>query len=186
MPGLRWVPVPLAILMAVLGWLVFGAALGQHAVASAHAGLEAGGLGLTVNQVVWMSDNMGNPGQKTGPSGFQMPAGMMPGMQTVGDKRLRVELYIRNTSNSAQRYALNDFRLFGTGGRSWAPLDNAATRGAVLSAVLYPGFQATIDLYFDLPASQGNRLSVEWDHGGTAVTFPVHAIGSDSGVMVGM
>ena len=186
MPGLRWVPVPLAILMAVLGWLVFGAALGQHAVASAHAGPQAGGLGLTVNQVVWMADNMGDPRQKTNPSGFQMPAGMMPGMQTAGDKRLRVELYIRNTGNSAQRYALSEFRLFGTGGRSWAPLDNAATRGAVLSAVLYPGFQVTIDLYFDLPKSQGSRLSVRWEHGGTTVTFPVHAIGSDSGVMVGM
>jgi hypothetical protein len=57
----------------------------------------------------------------------------------------------------------------------------------VLSAVLDPDFQATIDLYFDLPASQGGKhLSVEWEHGGTTVTFPVHVIGSDSGVMVGM
>ena len=121
-----------------------------------------------------------------GSSGFQMPSSMMPGMQTGGDKRLRVELYIRNISSSPQRYALNGFRLFGTGGRSWAPLDNAATRGAVLSALLDPGFLATVDLYFDLPASQGNRLSLEWEHGGTTVTFPVHVIGSDSGVMVGM
>src|SRR5262249_61681668 len=75
MPGLRWVPVPLAILMAALGWLVFGAALGQHAVASAHAGLEAGGLGLTGHQVVGMAGDMGNPGQKTDPSGLQRPAG---------------------------------------------------------------------------------------------------------------
>jgi hypothetical protein len=184
--GLRWVPVPLAILMAALGWLVFGSVLGQHAFASAHAGPEAGGLALTVNQTVWMADDMGNPAQATSSGGFQMPSSMMPGMQTGGDKRLRIEVYIRNISNSPQRYALNGFRLFGTGGRSWAPLDNAATRGAVLSAVLDPGFLATVDLYFDLPASQGNRLSLEWEHGGTTVTFPVHVIGSDSGVMVGM
>src|SRR5215472_5844787 len=171
MPGLRWVPVPLAILMAALGWLVFGAALGQHAVASAHAGLEAGGLGLTVNQVVWMADDMGNPGQKTNPSGFQMPAGMMPGMQTVGDKRLRIELYVRDTSSSLQQYALSEFRLLGAGSQSWQSLNNAATRGAIQSAVLYPGFEATIDLYFDLPAAQGNHLSVEWSHGGSTVTF---------------
>ncbi len=187
MPGLHWVPAPLAILMAVLGWMVFGSVLGQHALASSHAGPEAGGLALTVNQVVWMADDMGNPGQATTPGSFQMPDSMMPGMQTGGDKRLRIELYIRNISRSPQRYALNDFRLFGSRGLSWAPLDNAATRGAVLSAVLDPDFQATIDLYFDLPASQGDKhLSVEWEHGGTTVTFPVHVIGSDSGVMVGM
>lgn len=187
MPGLRWVPAPLAILMAVLGWLVFGSVLGQHALASSHEGPQAGGLALTVNQVVWMADDMGNPGQATTPGSFQMPGSMMPGMQTGGDKRLRIELYIRNISSSAQRYALNEFRLLGARGQSWAPLDNAATRGAVLSAVLDPDFQATIDLYFDLPASQGGKhLSVEWEHGGTTVTFPVHVIGSDSGVMVGM
>ena len=186
-PGLRWVPVPLAILLAALGWLVFGSVLGQHASASAHAGLEAGGLGLTVNQVVWMADDMGNSGQKTNPSGFQMPAGMMPGMQTAGDKRLRIELYVRDTSSSLQQYALSEFRLLGAGSQSWQPLNNAATRGAIQSAVLYPGFEATIDLYFDLPAAQGNHLSVEWSHGGSTVTFPVHVTGTDStGVMVGM
>jgi hypothetical protein len=182
MPGLRWVPVPLAMLMAVLGWLVFGSVLGQHAVASAHAGPQAGGLGLTVNQVVWMADDMTDPGHRANPNGFQMPQSMMPGMQSVGEKRLRVEFYIRNISNSQQVYGLAEFRLFGTGGRSWAPLDNAATRGAPLSAVLYPGFQATVDLYFDVPASQGNRLSMEWENGGTTVKFPLHVIGS----MVGM
>jgi hypothetical protein len=186
LPGLRWVPVPLAVLMAVMGWLVFGSVLGQHAVASAHAGSEAGGLGLTVNQVVWMADDMGNPGQATTKNSFKMPASMMPGMPTGGDKRLRVELYLRNISTSPQRYGLAEFRLFGTAGRSWPPLDNAATRGAALSAVLDPNFQATVDLYFDLPASQGNRLSLEWENGGTTVKIPVHVDGSDSGVMVGM
>ena len=186
MPGLRWVPVPLAVLMAVMGWLVFGSALGQHAVASAHAGLQADGLALTVNQVVWMADDMGNPGQATTKNEFQMPESMMPGMQTGGDKRLRVEVYLRNISNHAQRYGLAEFRLFGTAGRSWAPLDNAATRGAPLSAVLDPDFQATVDFYFDLPASQGNRLWLEWENGGTVLKFPIHVIGSDSGVMVGM
>jgi hypothetical protein len=183
MPGLRWVPVPLAILLAVIGWLVFGSAMGQHALASAHAGPEAGGLALTVNQVLWMVDDMGAPVVK---NGFQMPQSMMPGMQAVGAKRLRIELYIRNISNSPQRYALDEFRLFGTRGKSWSPLANAATRGAILAATLDPGFQTTIDLYFDLPDSQGKRLTVEWEHGGTVVRFPVHATGMDSGLMVGM
>jgi hypothetical protein len=184
--GLRWVPVPLAMLLAVLGWLVFGTVLGQQAVASSHAGLQAGGLKLTVNQVLWMSDDMNNPGQATDPNSFTMPDSMMPGMQTNGDKRLRLELYIHNISTSGQQYAWNEFRLFGTGGKSWAPLDNAATREAVQAATLAPGFQTTIDLYFDVPASQGNRLSAEFEHGGTTVTFPVHVSGSGSGAMAGM
>lgn len=183
--GLRWVPVPLAMLMAVLGWLVFGTVLGQQAVASAHAGLQAGGLKLTVSQVLWMQDNMGDPAQPANPNSFKMPDSMMPGMQTAGNKRLRIEFYVHNISTSAQVYAWNEFRLFGTGGKSWAPLDNAATRYAVQAATLEPGFQATIDLYFDVPNSQGDsHLSVEFEHGGTAVTFPVHVTGS--GAMAGM
>lgn len=182
MPGLRWVPVPLAILLAAIGWLVFGSALGQHALASAHAGPEQGGMGLTVNQVVWMADDMADPGTKTNPSQFQMPPDMMPGMQTGGDKRLRIELYLRNISNSRQRYGLAEFRLVGTGHHSWSPLDNAAVRGQMLSAVLDPDFQSTVDLYFDLPASQHGQLRLEWEHGGHIMFIPVRP----SNVMVGM
>jgi hypothetical protein len=171
--------------MAVMGWMVFGSALGQHALASAHTGPEQAGLGLTVNQVVWMADDMGNPQQPgTDPSQFQMPQTMMPGMQTGGDKRLRIEFYLRDISNVAQRYGLAEFRLLGTGRQSWPPLDNAATRGAPLSAVLDPGFTATVDLYFDLPASQRGGLRLEWEHLGHIMTIPVHISGS--GAMVGM
>ena len=85
MPGLRWVPVPLAILLAVIGWLVFGSALGQHALASAHAAPQQGGMQLTMNQVVWMADDMTDPTAKVKPYRFQMPQSMMPVMQTGGD-----------------------------------------------------------------------------------------------------
>jgi hypothetical protein len=181
------VPVPLALLMAVLGWLVFGSAMGQHALASAHAGPEQGGMGLTMNQVVWMADDMSNPGQPASdPNQFTMPQSMMPGMQTTGDKRLRIEFYLRDISNTQQRYGLAEFRLLGTGHQSWPPLDNAATRGAPLSALLYPGFTATVDLYFDLPASQKGALRLEWEHRGHIMTIPVHIIGKNSGGMAGM
>ncbi len=187
MPGLRWVPVPLAILMAALGWVVFGSVMGQHALAASHAGPEQAGMSLSVNQVVWMEDDMSNPnGKATNPNQFTMPATEMPGMQTVGDKRLRIEIYLKDISSSVQRYGLAEFRLLGTGKQSWPPLDNAATRGAVLSALLYPGFQSTVDLYFDLPASQKGALKLEWEHDGHIMTIPVHVIGKDSGVMVGM
>jgi hypothetical protein len=182
MPGLRWVPVPLAILLAVIGWLVFGSVLGQHALAVAHAGPEQGGMGLTVNQAVWMANDMVDSGKKVNPNQFQMPSDMMPGMQTGGDKRLRIEFYLRDISNSPQRYALAEFRLLGTGHQSWSPLDNAAVRGQMLSAMLDPGFQATINLYFDLPAKQHGALRLEWEHGGHIMTIPLHVAGS----MVGM
>jgi hypothetical protein len=174
MPGLRWVPVPLAILMAALGWLVFGSVAGQHALAVAHAGPEQGGMGLTVNQAVWMADDMANGGKPGKQNQYQMPDSMMPGMQTAGDKRLRIELYLRNISTSPQRYGLAEFRLLGTGNRSWSPLDNAAVRGQPLSAVLGSGFQVTTDLYFDLPSSQRGQLELEWEHGGHIMTIPLH------------
>lgn len=182
MPGLRWVPVPLAVLMVMLGWLVFGSAIGQHALASAHAGPEQGGMGLTVNQAVWMADDMSSPGQSMSAGQFQMPASMMPGFQAAGDKRLRIEIYLRDTSSSPQVYGLAEFRLLGTGKQSWPPVDNSATRGAVLGATLDPGFQATIDLYFDLPASQRGQLRLEWEHGGHAMTIPLHVGTSMAGM----
>ncbi len=161
--------------------------MGQHALASAHADPEQGGMSLHVNQVVWMADDMSEPtGKSSNPNQFKMPASMMPGMQTVGEKRLRIELYLRDISNATQVYGLAEFRLLGTRKQSWPPVDNTATRGAVLSARLYPGFQSTIDLYFDLPASQHGALKLEWEHGGHIMTIPVHVIGKDSGVMVGM
>lgn len=182
LPGLRWIPVPLAILMAVLGWLVFGSVLGQHALASAQAGPEQGGLGLTVNQVVWMADDMAVPGTTANPSAFTMPPSEMPGMQTAGDKRLRIEIYLRNISNVPQRYALAEFRLLGTGHQSWPPLDNAAVRGQMLSAMLDPDFQSTIDLYFDLPATQRGQLRLEWEHGGHLMTIPLSVAQSMAGM----
>lgn len=182
MPGLRWVPVPLAILMAVIGWLVFGSALGQHALAVSHEGPHQGGFGLTINQAVWMQDDMVDPGKKN-PNAFQMPDSMMPGMQTGGEKRLRVEFYLQNISSKTMVYGLEQFRLLGTGHQSWSPLDNAATRGAALKATLAPSFTATVDLYFDLPASQKGALRLEWSAGvGHLMTIPLH-IGN---VMVGM
>lgn len=182
MPGLRLVPVPLAILMAVIGWLVFGSALGQHALAVSQEGPHQGGFGLTVNQVVWMQDDMVDPGQPK-PNGFTMPDSMMPGMQTTGDKRLRVEFYLQNISSKPLVYGLEQFRLLGTGHQSWSPLDNAATRGAVLKAILDPSFSATVDLYFDLPASQKGALRLEWSAGvGHLMTIPLHL----GNTMVGM
>lgn len=184
--GLRWVPVPLAVLIAALGWLVLGGLLGQHAAAEDHAhGLEAGGLGLAVNTMLWMSDMSSMSSGK----GYQMPASMMPGMQTPGDRRLRIGVYIQDVSKAPQRYALSDFVLVGPGGQTWKVLANAVTQHSVApqTGVLEPGWSTTVDLYFDIPAKQTKNLSVRWSHGGSTVSFPVHTSGTDStSVMAGM
>ena len=182
MPGLRWVPVPLAVLMAALGWLVFGSVLGQHAFASDHAGPEAGGLGLTVTTMLWMESM--DPTSSSTKGGFVMPSSMMPGMSSVGDQRLRIEVLIRNISTKPQSYSLTDFRILGAHHHSWPLLQNSATRGQVLSAPLGPGFQSTVDLYFDIPSGQAKHLKLEWSHGGSTVIIPVHS--TDSGSMAGM
>jgi uncharacterized protein YbdZ (MbtH family) len=183
--GLRWVPVPLAMLLAVLGFLVLGAASGQHAVNHARelaaAGLEAGGLGLTVNTELWVNDSMAAPG-KTTSKGFSMPSSEMPGLATIGDQRLRIEVYIRNVSKDPQRYALTDFVLVGPGGASWKLLANAATQHSIApqSGDIGPGWSTTADLYYDVPNAETKHLSVRWTHNGTTVTFPVHPSGLDS------
>src|SRR5215471_9251665 len=75
LPGLRWVPVPLAMLAAALGWLVLGGTLGQHAAAvnNQHVhGYQAGGLSLNVDTMLWLSNDMTGQGpvKNPNPHGF--------------------------------------------------------------------------------------------------------------------
>src|SRR6202046_5845901 len=59
MPGLRWVPVPLAALGAGIGVLVMGSFQGQVAEVNAHqVGYRAGGLALSVDTMYWMGNTM--------------------------------------------------------------------------------------------------------------------------------
>src|ERR1700733_3686188 len=60
--GLRWVPVPLALLAAMRGLLVVGSMQGRAAADLAKEPNQAGGLGLTVDAMVWMSNDMSGSG----------------------------------------------------------------------------------------------------------------------------
>jgi hypothetical protein len=178
--GLRWVPVPLAVLATVVGWLVVGSLQGQAAAHAPHEhGYQAGGLALNVEQMVWMSNDMSGEGPLKVPKGFSMDPNMMPGMQKEGDNRLRVEVDLRNAGTGVQRYALSDFRAVAPGGRSWKSY-TSAENNVPGSALLEPGFQATIDVYFDIPAKQSKNLSIEWSRGGTTVEIPVNTSGTPS------
>ena len=76
--GIRWLPVPLALVAAIVGWVVLGNTLDQH---GGHVhGYEAGGLTLSVDSMVWMSNDMTGQGPLANRSqGFAMDPSMMPG-----------------------------------------------------------------------------------------------------------
>jgi hypothetical protein len=174
MRGLRWVPVPLAVLAAVIGALVMGAFQGQMASANAHqTGYRSGGLALSVDTMRWM------PNMKPTSSGYQMPASMMPGMQPAGDNRLHVEISLGNVTTSVQRYSITDFTVSSPGGK---PLhaDSVAHSNTPVSADLAPGFETTTDIYFDIPAQQSKHLILKWSHGGSVVFIPVNTNGNPS------
>jgi hypothetical protein len=179
MTGLRWVPVPLAALAAVIGVLVMGSFQGQAAQANAHqTGYRAGGLALSVDTMYWLSNDMTGlaPGQKA--SGYSMPASEMPGIQPAGDNRLRVEVALGNVTTGMQRYSTTDFTISGPGGKTWKA-DGQGHSSMAGSATLAPGFQATVDVYFDIPAKNSKHLTLKWSRGGTTVSIPIE-IGAGS------
>jgi hypothetical protein len=183
-PWLRWVPVPLAALAAVIGLLVMGTFQGQVAAANAsHPGYRAGGLNLSVNTMLWMSNDMSGLGPVgKHRRGFSMAQSMMPGMQSIGDDRLRVEVVLNNNTGDVQRYSVNDFSLAGTGSKTW-PVDSVGHEDMPASAVIQSGFAVTVDLYFDVPAKYINHLTVEWSRGGTTVSIPVRTSNVQPGPM---
>lgn len=177
--GLRWVPVPLALLAAMLGLLVMGSMQGQAAATLASEPNQAGGLSLTVDTMLWMSNDMnGNgapaaPAPADSPNGFTMPDSEMPGMQPTGDNRLRVEVDLSNVTNKVQQYATTNFTLTGPGGKTWQV--NGQEHSALpASADLEPGFRTTIDLYFDIPAANSKNLTLHWSRGGRTISTPVN------------
>jgi hypothetical protein len=174
LPGLRWVPVPLALLAAMVGWLILGSLQGQSAAASARnePRIQAGGLGLGVDAMFWMSNDMTGQGPVKGSKGIPMGPSMMPGIQSANDSRLRVEVTLRNLTPDAQRYAISDFAVVAPGGGGWTA-DGIGHSDMASWATLQPGFEATIDLYFDVPTAKTKNLTVKWSHGGNTVFIPV-------------
>jgi hypothetical protein len=180
LPGLRWVPLPLAVLAAVVGWLVLGSLQGQQAAAHQDHinGFQAGGLALTMDTMAWMSNDMSDGPVKI-PKGYSMPSSMMPGMQKTGDNRLHLEFDLSNTTSSMQRYSMSEFRVVAPGGQSWKLSSTGGIGHAVpIETVLQPGFHTTVDAYFDIPAKQSKNLTVEWSRDGTTVDIPVSTNGT--------
>jgi hypothetical protein len=179
------VPVPLALLAAIVGVLVMGSVQGQAAADLASHPNEAGGLSLTVDTMLWMSNDMGGSGspQAAQPpadsGGYSMPSSMMPGMQPVGDNRLRIEVDLSNVSASVQQYAMTDFTLSAPGGKTWQ-VNGQEHSSQPGSADLQPGFGSTVDAYFDIPASDSKHLTLHWSRGGRTISMPVNTSGSPS------
>jgi hypothetical protein len=179
------VPVPLALLAAVLGVLVMGSLQGQAAADLASHPNEAGGLSLTVDTMLWMSNDMGGSGApqaappRADSSGYVMPSSMMPGMQPVGDDRLRIEVDLSNVTGSVQRYSTTDFTVSAPGGKTWQ-VNGQEHSSQPVSADLQPGFRTTVDVYFDIPASYSKHLTLHWSRGGRTISVPVSTNGSPS------
>jgi hypothetical protein len=189
--GLRWVPVPLALLAVAMGLLVMGSRQGQAAADLASHPNEAGGLSLSVDTMLWMSndvDGSGAPASANGPgqaaaapapgdaSQFQMPDSMMPGMQTTGEDRLRIEVDLSNVAGKVEQYNTTDFTLTGPGGKTWQ-VNGQEHSSQPASANLQPGFATTVDLYFDIQASAIKNLTLHWSRGGRTISMPVNTGG---------
>jgi hypothetical protein len=171
------VPVPLALLAAALGLLVMGTMQGQAAAELASHPNEAGGLSLSVDTMLWMSNDMGGSGDPAAPpppdsGSYSMPSSMMPGMQPVGDDRLRIEVDLSNVTGSIQQYSMTDFTLSAPGGKTWQ-VNGQEHSSQPASADLQPGFRTTIDVYFDIPAADSKNLALHWSRGGRTISMPV-------------
>jgi Domain of unknown function (DUF4352) len=179
------VPVPLAMLAAIMGLLVAGSMQGRAAADLAKEPSQAGGLSLTVDTMLWMSNDMSGSGapQASPPpaDGFSMPDSMMPGMQSAGDNRLRVEVDLSNVTGSTQQYSTTDFSLSGPGGKTWK-VNGQEHSAQPASADLQPGFRTTIDVYFDIPASDSKNLTLHWSRGGRTISMPVNTGTGPSGM----
>lgn len=174
-----------------MGWLVYGAVMGQGAAAqAAHRGYQAGGLRLAVQQMGWMSNDMtgqgpvqATPSAPSDPSnpadpGFAMDPGMMPGMQSANNDRLQLELTLENVTSSVQHYKTSDFRVVGPGGKSWPEISTAGQNTYATQADIQPGYHVTLAVYFDIPMNQNKSLSIVWSRGGNSVDIPVNTRGA--------
>jgi hypothetical protein len=195
--GLRWVPAPLALLAVVLGLLVMGSLQGQAAADLASHPNQAGGLSLTVDTMLWMSNDVSGsgapasanvPGQAAPPpadstadgsdgsTGFSMPDSMMPGYQPTGDDRLRIEIDLNNVTGRVQQYSMTDFTVSDPSGKIYQ-VNGQEHSDQPASADLQPGFATTIDMYWDIPSSDAKNLTLHWARGGRTISMPVNTGG---------
>jgi hypothetical protein len=174
----------LAVLAAVVGWLIVGSLQGQFVAANAHnqPSYQEGGLGMAVSQMLWMSNDMTGQGPLKVAKGYSMDPSMMPDMQTANNNRLRVEVNLRNVTSDVQRYSMGDFSVVTTGGQSVTVNGNGRSDTRT-SGVLEPGFEVTLDMYFDIPAAKSKNLIVKWSRSGSTVSIPVNTGGVQPGKM---
>jgi hypothetical protein len=184
------------MLAVVLGLLVMGTMQGEAAANLAAHPNQAGGLSLTVDTMLWMSNDVSGsgapasanvPGQAAPPpadstlggddsAGFSMPDSMMPGYQPTGDDRLRIEVDLDNIASSVEQYSTTDFTLSAPGGKTWQ-VNSQEHSSLPASAYLQPGFATTIDLYFDIQAADTKNLTLHWSRGGRTISMPVNTGG---------
>jgi hypothetical protein len=166
---LRWLPLPVGIGLAVVGWGVLTTTLSSSGSGHVHAtSYESNGFELSVEQSVWMSNDMYGGPMPTYAANFPMPQQMMPGLQTSDNNRLHVEVSLRNQTGDGRSYGPDDFHLVSQSGGDWKVNDGSFDPGT-----LAPGYAVSIDLYFDVPTTDKGPLSVVWQLGGYPVQIPI-------------
>jgi hypothetical protein len=162
-----------AVAVTVFGVVRLIAALGAPGEITAVA--EADGLKAQVTTASWSKMDMASQ------PGFQMPAGMMPGMPDQGKSRLVVSISVTNTSpDTRPLHASDEFALLtGDGDERWAA--HSDTFGELPR--LAPRNAVNGTLFFDLPAADltDSPVWVEWKHGATTSRLSVPMSGAETG-----
>jgi hypothetical protein len=132
------------------------------------------GLTATVSRAVWIGMDM-----PTETSGYQMPAGMMPGMPADGYQRLSVTVGVVNTGGGTRQvHVADEFTLRSADGKSWKAVVN--TFGELPR--LGPDNGVTGELYFDVPQADAETLSqarlwIEWNYEGGKRALEIPPVG---------
>lgn len=138
------------------------------------------GVAVAVESTVWAPMSPMDP-TATDPSGFAMPAQMMPGAPGEGLVRLGVRVTLSNTTSGPEEFSLvEDFTM--TGGLEAEPVPLSADTVGEVGRV-GPGAALNAVLYFDLvPAEDEDMppLYLKWTRGQDTVLIPVGLPGNEA------
>jgi hypothetical protein len=162
-----------AIAFGSAGIAQFALLVGDRPAVNLVPSASLDGLTAAVNEAGWLNMDMPQTG------GYQMPAGMMPGMPAAGDGRLALTVTVVNTTSDTRPLRATDEFSVRTAhdGKRWTAV--SASFGDLPR--LAPGNGVTGMLYFDLPATDfagPGTAWVEWHHLGATSALEIPLVGA--------
>lgn len=121
----------------------------------------------TLNGLVAQIENAGwlDMSHDGAPTGFQMPAAMMPGMPTGDNQRLAIRLVLQNSAPDARDlHPASEFSLRSAGGKQWTAVGTSFGELPRLGT----GNAVTGSLYFDLVPQElaAAPFWLDWEQAG--------------------